>query len=63
MNDVRVVSSHVLSGRVDQLGIDLRESEVRVDGHRDPQRAPVSRRADMLRSNAFELTVTTAAAR
>jgi stage II sporulation protein D len=58
VNDVRVVY-RTYSGRVGQLGIDLRESEVKVDGPaiRTVLRSPAG---EMLRSNAFDLTVTTA---
>ncbi len=58
VNDVRVVY-RTASGRVGQLGIDLRESEVMVDGPaiRTVLRSPSG---DMLRSNAFDLTVTSA---
>jgi stage II sporulation protein D len=58
VNDVRVVY-RTYSGRVGQLGIDLRESEVMVEGPaiRTVLRSPAG---EMLRSNAFDLTVTTA---
>jgi stage II sporulation protein D len=58
VNDVRVIY-RTYSGRVGQLGIALRESEVKVDGPaiRAVLRSP---RGEMLRSNAFDLTVTTA---
>ncbi|MEZ0336547.1 MAG: SpoIID/LytB domain-containing protein, partial [Gemmatimonadales bacterium] len=58
VNDVRVVY-RTASGRVGQLVIDLRESEVMVDGPaiRTVLRSPSG---DMLRSNAFDLTVTSA---
>lgn len=56
VSDVRVIY-RTGSGRVAQLGIGLRESEVRVEGPavRGVLRSPSG---DMLRSNAFELTVT-----
>jgi len=56
VSDVRVIY-RTGSGRVGQLGIGLRESEVRVDG---PAVRGVLRSSsgDMLRSNAFELQVT-----
>ncbi len=56
VSDVRVIY-RTGSGRVGQLGIGLRESEVRVEGPavRGVLRSPSG---DMLRSNAFELTVT-----
>lgn len=58
VNDVRVVY-RTYSGRVGQLGIDLPESEVMVDGPavRSVLRTPSG---EMLRSSAFDLTVTTA---
>jgi stage II sporulation protein D len=58
VNDVRVVY-RTYSGRVGQLGIDLPESEVMVDGPavRTVLRTPSG---EMLRSSAFDLTVTTA---
>ncbi len=58
VNDVRIVY-RTYSGRVGQLGIELRESEVKVDGPaiRTVLRSPAGQ---MLRSNAFDLTVTTA---
>ena len=58
VNDVRVVY-RTYSGRVGKLGIDLPESEVMVDGPavRTVLRTPSG---EMLRSSAFDLTVTTA---
>jgi len=58
VSDVRVVY-RTYSGRVGQLGIDLPESEVMVDGPavRTVLRTPSG---EMLRSSAFDLTVTTA---
>jgi stage II sporulation protein D len=58
VNDVRVVY-RTYSGRVGQLGIDLPESQVMVDGPavRTVLRTPSG---EMLRSSAFDLTVTTA---
>jgi stage II sporulation protein D len=56
ISDVRVIY-RTGSGRVGQLGIGLRDAEVRVDGPavRGVLRTPAG---DMLRSNAFELAVT-----
>jgi stage II sporulation protein D len=61
VSDVRVIY-RTGSGRVGQLGIGLRRSEVRVDGPavRGVLRSPSG---DMLRSNAFELSVTGAGLR
>ncbi len=61
VSDVRVIY-RTGSGRVGQLGIGLRQSEVRVDGPavRGVLRSPSG---DILRSNAFELTVTGAGQR
>jgi stage II sporulation protein D len=58
VNDVRVVY-RTYSGRVGRLGIGLRDSEVLVEGPaiRRVLRAPSG---DILRSNAFDLTVTSA---